>query len=185
MKISWVFQQNAVLDPTVHIPQLKNIGSFWGSWHTWRGCQTDNVVCHNLAKADELIKRGFHNTCNFYISNSVFQGLMQPQGVKIYEGDFVHDLDFHEDIVSLHLASSVSDIVLLVGFDFKETPKNPDRLLEHRAHNYRSLIKQAIKDNNLVQWVVIDHPEPIRLDLLELENLTKDTMNNVIDMLSN
>jgi hypothetical protein len=184
MKISWVFQQNTVLDPTIDISQLKNIGSFWGSWQTWRGCQTDNVVCHSLSKADELIKRGFHSTCNFYIPNSSYQTLMQPSGVKVYEGDFLHDLDFHEDIISLHLAASVSDIVLLVGFDFVEKPKNSDRLLEHRATNYRNLIKQAIKDNILVQWVAIDHPESIRKDFLGIENLTKDTMSSVISMLS-
>jgi hypothetical protein len=137
-----------------------------------------------LTKADELIKRAFHAVCNFYIPNSIYVDLKRPQGVKLYEGTFIHDVDNQEEIIALHLTAGLSDIVLLLGFDFSEHPKLSDKLEEHRAHNYRSLIKQAIKDNPTVQWVAIDHPGEFRKDLLELENLTKDTLNNVISMLS-
>ncbi len=185
MNTNWVVADGYVLDPTVDLTQLKNFGSFWGSWKTWRACGTDNVVCHNMSKADELIKRNFHLNCNFYIANSVYASLDRPQGVRLYEGNFVHDLDRQEDIIALHLAASVSDIVLLLGFDFTEQPKLADRLQEHRAHNYRSLIKQAIKDNGAVQWVAVDHTGEFRKDMLELENFTVDSLENVIELLSN
>jgi murein DD-endopeptidase MepM/ murein hydrolase activator NlpD len=45
-----------------------------------------------------------------------------------------------------------------MGFDFSQSETNTDKLLEHRAHNYRSLTKQVIKSNPTVQWVVVDHP---------------------------
>ena len=82
----------------------------------------------------------------------------------------------------MHLAASVSDIVLLLGFDFSESSKQDDRLLEHRLNNYRGLIKQAIVDNNQVQWVVLDHPLDFRNDLLELPNLTKDFLVNILEL---
>jgi hypothetical protein len=123
--------------------------------------------------------------CNFYVPNSIYVDLKRPQGVKLYEGTFVHDVNNQEEIVSLHLTAGLSDIVLLLGFDFSEQPKLSDKLEEHRAHNYRSLVKQAIKDNPTVQWVAVDHQLDFRKDLLELENLTKDTMDNVIGMLAN
>lgn len=185
MNINWVVADSYVLDPTVDLAQLKNFGSFWGGWRTWRSCNTDNVICNDMSKADELIKRNFHLHCNFYIANSMYTSLNRPQGVRLYEGDFIHDLDHQEEIVAMHLASSVSDIVLLLGFDFSQKPKLPDRLEEHRAHNYRSLVKQAIKDNPTVQWVAVDHAGEFRKDLLELENLTVDTLDSVIGLLSN
>lgn len=185
MNINWVISDRAELDPTIPISQLKNIGSIWGSWKTWRSCQTDNVICHDMSKANELIKRAFHAVCNFYTSNENYKLLDSPSGVRIYEGNFQHDVDFQDEIIAMHLAASVSDIVLLMGFDFTENTTNPDKLLEHRAHNYRSLTKQVIKSNPNVQWVVVDHPSPFRKDLLELENLTKDSLNSVLGMLSN
>ena len=185
MKINWALANNFVLDPTVDIEQLKHCGSFWGSWRTWRACGTDNVVCYDLAKADELIRREFHQACNFYIPNAVYISLDRPDGVKLYEGAFVHDVDNHEEIIALHLSASVSDIVLMLGYDFSEYPKLEDRLQEHRAHNYRSLIRQVIKDNPMIQWVAVDHPGEFRKDLLDLENLTQDTLENVIGMLDN
>lgn len=185
MKINWVLSDRVELDHTVNISQLKDIGSFWGSWRTWRAYSTDNVVCYEMTKADELIKRSFQNVCNFYISNSVYTSLDRPAGVKLFEGNFIHDLDNHEEIVAMHLAASTSDIILLLGFDFSNTTPNPDKLLEHRAINYRNLVKQAIKDNPGVQWLAIDHQADFRKDLFDLPNLSKDTLSNVIGMLSN
>ena len=161
---------------------FKKLGAFWGSWRTWRACQTDNVLCHDQVKAAELIQREFQNLCNFYIPDSTHANLDRPIGVKVYGGEFVHDVSHQEEIVAMHLAASVSDIVLLLGFDFSESSKQDDRLLEHRLNNYRGLIKQAIVDNNQVQWVVLDHPLDFRNDLLELPNLTKDFLVNILEL---
>jgi hypothetical protein len=182
MKINWVLSTRTVLDPTIDIKQLKDIGSLWGSWITWRACQTDNVICHDLKKAQELVARDFQTKCNFYIPNSNYLTLDRPAGVKIYEGEFVHDIENHEDIVAMHLASAEADIVLLLGFDFTEPVKLDDRLAEHRAHNYRSLIKQAILSQNEKQWVLIDHPGPVMKDWNGLDNLTTDSLSNVLDL---
>lgn len=181
MNISWVFGDKAELDITVDIAEIKKIGPIWGSWRTWRSFQTDNVICYELQKAQDLIKRNFHQTCNFYVPNSIFETLERPEGVKLFEGTFVHDVEQQEEIVAMHLAASVSDIVLLLGFDFREQAKLSDKLAEHRAHNYRGLTKQAIKDHPEVQWVVVDHPGPFRKDLSELDNLGQDGLINVLN----
>jgi hypothetical protein len=110
--------------------------------------------------------------------------LDRPQGVRLYEGEFVHDLDDHEDIVALHLTAGISDIVLLLGFDLAEADLPVDRLQRHRALNYRNLVRQAIKDNPNTQWVLVDHLQPIGKDFGELVNLTQDSMDNVIGMLT-
>jgi hypothetical protein len=180
MNVNWVLADSIVLDPTVDTTQLKNLGSLWVSWRTWRSCQTDNVICNDSVKSADLIKREFQKTCNFYIPNSVYQQLNRPDGVRLYEGEFVHEVDHQEDIVAMHLAASSSDIVLLLGFDLTEKQPNPDTLLEHRARNYRGLVRQAIADNNQVQWLLVDHPESVMKEFANLENLSTDTMANVL-----
>lgn len=181
MNISWVFADTVVLDPTVDSKVLKEIGPLWGSWKTWRQCQTDNVICHNLAKAEELIKRNFNTHCNFYIPNMNWVTLHRPENVRLYEGSFVDEFQ-PEEIIAMHLASSQSDIVLLVGFDWQDQEKNPNKLLEHRFQAYRSLITNAIQSTPEVQWVLVDHPGKIMKSMSNLPNLVTDTLENCLGL---
>lgn len=180
MNINWVISDSIAADPTLDFDRFKDLGSLWGSWRTWRTCGTDNVICHELADAQNLIQRDFHKQCNFYIPNSNYVALDRPVGVKLYEGNFQHDVDHREEIISMHLASSSCDIVLLLGFDFQELPKNPDRLVEHRAHNYWGLAYQIIKDTPSVQWLAINHPGKVRAEIAKLENFSQDKLNNIL-----
>ena len=180
MNISWVLADSVILDPTQDIASLKDIGALWGSWCTWRAYQTDNVICHSQAKATELIKREFQKHCNFYIPNSVYSSIGQPSGIRLYEGDFVHDVVRQEEIVAMHLAASTSDIVLLLGFDLTKFSPNPDRLLANQAQHHRNLIRQAVKDYAHVQWVVVDHPDPLDPNLANLDNIVTDTLQAVL-----
>ena len=184
MNIGWVLADAVVLDPTQDLAQLKNIGSFWGSWRTWRACATDNVICHDMKQADTLLTRQFQTQCNFYIPNDIYIALNRPDGVKLYEGKFVHDINRQEEIVAMHLAAGSNDIVLLVGFDIGDQIKNPDKLAENRIQHYRNLFKQVIINNPNTQWVLVDHPDKIGKSFASLDNLTKDSMASVINMLA-
>jgi hypothetical protein len=181
MNISWVLADTIVLDPMADPASMKDLGPIWGSWKTWRSCQTDNVICHDLVKSQELIQRNFHSTCNFYIPNNNFTVLERPDHVLLYEGAFLDEFQ-PEEIVAMHLAASQSDIVLLLGFDLTEKEKSLDKLTEHRAHVYRILVKHCIEDNPEVQWVLVDHPGPIMKMLSKMENLTTDTMANCLGL---
>jgi hypothetical protein len=183
MKISWVLSDSATLDPTQDIDQLKSIGAFWGSWRTWRAYQTDNVICHDQAKSVELIKRRFETYCNFFIPETVYNSLDRPQNVKIYAGEFVHDIDRQEEIVALHLAATTSDIVLLLGYDLTKLQLDPDKLTANRQQNYRNLVRQALSDYNNVQWVLVDHAGDLDPILKSLGNLTTDTMSTILNMM--
>lgn len=180
MNISWVLADSTPADPTVDISELKQLGAFWGSWRTWRAWQTDNVICHDQPKADELIKRNFQSNCNFYIPNAVYTSLARPDDVRLYEGAFVHDVDRQEEIVAMHLAANTNDIVLLFGFDLTELILNPDRLLAHRAHHHRNHIRQAIKDFDRVQWVIVDHEGKLDPNLANLPNVVTDSLQAVL-----
>jgi len=182
MNISWVIADSAELDPTQNIDTLKKLGPIWGSWRTWRAYQTDNVVCHNQAKADELVRRKFQERCNFYIPDSVNMSLGRPAGVRLYAGDFVHDVIRQEEIVAVHLAATTSDIVLLLGWDLTDLKPGSDRLGSTQLQHHRNLLHQAIKDYDQTQWVVVDHAEPLAPNLQILENLVTDTMDTVLTL---
>jgi len=183
MNINWILANNYIPDPAIDLDHLKLHGAFWGGWQTWRACNTDNVICHDMAKASELIKRAFHTRCNFYIPNSTYVSLDRPAGVKLYEGEFIHDLDNYEEIISMHLVAGCSDIVMMLGFDFLEPKKIEDRLQQHRSHNYRSLCKHAIKNNPQTQWVLVDHPGEVMQEWNTLANLTCDSLSSCLNLL--
>ena len=185
MNINWVLANNIDLDPTVELSKIKNIGSLWGSWRTWRTCQTDNVVCHNGVKAKELIDKRFPTACNFYIPMAVFEALKNPKQVRSYGGDFNHDIHEQDEIVAMHLAATVSDVVLLLGFDWTARPLPADPEEKLLRHNYINLVREAINGNPDTQWVLIDHPGEIMPELSQLSNLTQDTLSNVFGMLAN
>lgn len=180
MNINWVFADSTVLDPLADINAMKEIGPMWGSWRTWRSCQTDNVICHNLQKSRELVKRNFQSTCNLFVPNENYVILGRPENVKLYEGKFIEDSDQSDEIVAMHLAAGGSDIVLLVGFDLREQLKTGDKLVDHKRHVYRTLFKLAVEKNPEVQWVLVDHAEPVMKLLENLENLTIDTMESAL-----
>jgi len=185
MNIQWVLSDNLILDPAIDIMRMKRSGAFWGSWKTWRAYNTDNVICHDSNKAKELIKQAFQATCNLYIPNSVYKELSQPKGVRLYEGDFMgHNVNNQDEIVAMNLAASICDVVLLVGFDWSDSPKSKDKPEDITIQNYKGLVAQAIKSTPHVQWILVDHPKKIRKDLKKLSNIDKDSFDNVLSILN-
>jgi len=182
MKISWVLSDSVQLDPMQNVDDLKQLGAFWGSWSTWRACATDNVICHDMSQAAELIKRDFHRCCNFYIPNDIYVSLDRPAGVNLYEGKFVHDVIHQEEIVAMHLAATTSDIILLLGFDLRELSPDTDRLTTHRAHHHRAMIHQVIKDSEDKQWVIVDHAQTLDPILMSLPNIGTDSLSAVLNL---
>jgi hypothetical protein len=183
MRINWVVADSTVFPPDVDVNALKDIAAIWGGWRTWRGCSTDNVVCDDAGKARELLKRKMNELCNMYVPSSIYAELDRPKGVRLYEGQFTFEIDNKDELISIQLVSSQSDIVLLVGFDWTENPKSTDRLIAHRATNYQRFVKDTIGSNPDVQWVLVDHSGEVRPELADFENLTKDTLENVIELL--
>ena len=183
MRINWVVADSTVLPPDVDVNILKDIAAIWGGWRTWRGCSTDNVVCNDAGKARELLKRKMNEMCNMYVPSSIYAELDRPRGVYLYEGNFTFEIDNKDELISIQLASGQSDVVLLVGFDWTEQPKSADRLTAHRATNYQRFVRDAISSNPAVQWVLVDHEGEVHSELAVFENLTKDTLDNVIELL--
>jgi hypothetical protein len=69
---------------------------------------------------------------------------------------------------------------LLLGFDLTELQPNSDRLKSHQEHHHRNLFRQAIKDYEQVQWVIVDHPGKLDPNLVNLPNVVTDTLSAVL-----
>lgn len=183
MNISWVISDTAVIDPNIDIDTLKNIGPLWGGWRTWRSYGTDNVICHRESDALSLTSKNFHTRCNLYVPNSIYHKVNRPTNVNLYQGEFHELLDHPDEIVSMHLASDKSDIVLLIGFDLEPKNLDHDRLAKHKRHNYIQYFLNIIRSKSAVQWVLIDHKNTIEEPLKKLSNLQFDNLKNVLSSL--
>lgn len=184
MKISWVLADAATINPAIDLESLKQVGPMWGGWRTWRSYSTDNVVCHTESEAQDLVSRSFHTRCNLYVPASAYQALNRPPGVKLYQGDFHEMVDHPDDIVSMHLSTANSDIVLLVGYDLQPKDLGTDKLAIHKWHNYKQYVLHLIKDNPTIQWVILDHPGQIEKIFKDLPNLLFDKLDNVLTQFS-
>jgi hypothetical protein len=180
MRTSWIIA-NDFASATVDPEQLKGIGPIWGSWRTWRAWHTDNVLCHDFDRAQELLQRAFQAVCNFYVPNRYFATLNRPTGVNIYEGDFPGEMDDPEEIVAMHLASASSDLILLLGYDLSEITAE-DRFERHKKLNYMNAFRATLNTYPDIQFVLIDHPGDLDESFQSVTNLTCDKYQTVLQL---
>lgn len=183
MKISWVLCQTLrpdFADPAV----IRSVGPAWGSWETWKAYKTDNVVCTDLEQARTLIQRAFHAVANFYVPKDFYATLGRPVGLKLYDGEFKGPaIKNRDDIVALNLTSSTSDIVLLLGFNLSPLSKDADKIERAYEEAYQYNIRGVIRDNPNVQFVLVNYEYDLSKPFTELENLTQDSLESVVELL--
>jgi hypothetical protein len=185
MNINWVIADGYHVDPAIDLDKIKAVGPIWGSWRTWRSCGTDNVICHNKAKAQELIQRDFQTNCNFFVPEQNFRSIGRPYGVQFYGGEFNEETNSIEDIIALHLSSSKSEIILLLGFNFQKISSDiTDKFELHKIKNYYGLTRSLIASKPEIQFVLVDHLVEPDKSFKDLTNLTCDTLENVLQLLA-
>jgi len=179
-----VLAAGSVIKPPLSMDQIKNIGPTWGSWKTWKTCGTDNVICHDLGKARELYQRAIQAVCNLYLPEKFFSQMSRPINVQFYQGDFLQEVRDLEDIIALHLVADRSDLVLLFGFNAANPGMISDRFEKHCVTNRLGLLRQVMVGNPDVQWVLVDHDRTLDQAFESITNLTCDTADNVLQLLS-
>lgn len=180
MKVSWIIADD-FSDPTVDPETLNNIGSTWGSWKTWRAWNTDNVICFDSTKADELVKRAFQAVCNLYVHKKTYIDTEVPAGVNMFDGEFPEEFEHVEEVIAMHLLAQQNDLVLMLGYDLS-TPGIQDQFELYKRNNYIAAFSAAVKMYSKTQWVVLDHKD-LPEDLKKLDNITCDTYENVLKLL--
>jgi len=183
MQINWVISKD-IKDIEQSIDVLKNIGPLWGSYITWKKFKTDNCICHEKNIASDLIKRAFHAVSNLYIPSTLYTPLGRPVGVKLFDGGFdLIDVINKDDIISLHLAASNANIILLLGFDLTTNIETSEVNKFNRNSYYKNLII-LFNSNPDIQFVIVDHYDDTDQMFNDIPNLTFDTTNSIISLLN-
>lgn len=184
MRINLVYAADFQLPSQFDPAAIEKIGKSWGSWKTWRLCETDNVLCHDIGKARELYKRALQAVCDLYVPESFYQAMSRPTGIHFYRGEFNSQVQDIEDIIAMHLVAPVSDLVILLGFDLASPGNVPDvsqaTMVKHRL----GLLRECVKRYPNTQWILVDHAPDIDKAFGELPNLTRDSLANVINLLA-
>ncbi len=182
MRVCWIIADDFAathIDPV----KLKDVGPIWGSWRTWRAWNTDNVLCHDFAKAAELTQRAFHAVCNLYVPNKHYQSLNRPAKVNLYDGDFPGEFDNPEEIVAMHLVADANDLVLLLGYDLTKITET-DKYQRHKQINYLNAFRATLNTYSETQFVLIDHAGDLDESLTKIANLTCDRFESVLQLLN-
>lgn len=185
MNICWVLSEDIPSGFVKH-EILTSVGPIWAPLSKWREYQSDNTVCYDLREAKQMIGRAFHAVTHFYVPKDRYIDLGRPVGVRLFEGEFKDSaISNKEDIIILNLVASTHDIVLMLGFDL--TPVDPidDKVQERKLKAYRHNIKTIIADNPTTQFVLVNYGKKTKLanNFTDLENLTRDTLESVIELL--
>lgn len=182
MKVSWVLSQTIhhdFADPTV----IRSIGPAWGSWQTWKSYKTDNTICTDLSEAKALMQRAFHAVTNFYVPRDFYAELGRPIGLKMFDGQFKGPAHKNkDDVVALNLTAQTSDIVLMLGFNMPPV-NTTDKIEKAIEEAYQLNVRAVIRDNPTVQFVLVNYEHDLAPVFKELENVTQDTLESVVDLL--
>lgn len=171
MEFAWVLASHYVPSLTYDVDRIKNIAPIWGSWRTIELCGIDNAICHDHKLVSALVKNRVNQSCNLYVPKHL-QTDFPGDRLFYYDGSLDLDLDQVEDLISMFLTSSTSNIVLMLGFNLDQT----DTPFQYILYN-------LLRDTPKTQFVAVD-TELIDPKWLELSNLTRDSLENVLNSLS-
>lgn len=168
MNIAWVIAEKYLLPPKIPTSALNDAAPIWASWRLWRTYNIDNTVCYQDTDVEQVIDQGYHEVSNLYISETAWQKLQKPTGVKCFGGSFPKSIAQSEDVIAVHLAAAQNDLILLLGFDL--------------ADAYSIFYTGLIENTPDKQWVIVDNTVPKNFS--SLSNLTCDKLQNVLQLLN-
>lgn len=172
MKCAWIISEALDIVPTKTYRNIKDIAPIWGSWSTWREFNTDNCICTDIRKAEELLGKAFQGVTHLHIPKQYYEELGKPRGVKLFEGKLKTQMPKQDDVAALSIASQQYDILLLLGFDLSSDDAN---VLQTQA---------IIAGNPQCQFVAIDLAKPLSKIITDCANFTCDEYENVLHLLT-
>lgn len=183
MNVCWILSEDIpsdLIDPKI----IKNTATSWGSWKIARAYAPDNCICSRNTEASPLVQHGFQNTCNLYIPQDSFKVVGSPPNVRLFDGQFNNAaIANKDDIIALNLAVPNSDIVLLAGFNFRPLLNTDDESKRIAREEYYFNVRGIMKTNGDTQFVLVDYKHELASWATELDNLTQDTIDNVMSLL--
>ncbi len=82
----------------------------------------------------------------------------------------------------MHLCSH-SELVLCMGFNLQEVAETEPKA-KFLAKSYLAAIRGVVKNNPNTQFVFIDHPDELDKSFENIENISCDSYENVLQLLT-
>ena len=182
MKIGWALSEQ-IGKKVAKIGTLQDVAPTWGSCSIYNNYSIDNVICNDIKQAERLIQHNVQDSVNFYMPQEDCSTLGNPPNIKTFQGSFNDtNINFKDDIVTLNVVTATYDIILLLGFKFTKPKAKAEQLEQHKQLAYLHNIKTIIKDNKDKQFVLVNYKGKLSADLDSIENLSRDTLANVLEL---
>lgn len=184
MKIAWLISQQIGETTKLDMDALKQHTPTWGSCHIWGRFKVDNIVCNNINTTRALVDRNIQKETNLFVPQKHITQLGNPPNLKGFQGEFKDtNINNKDDIIGLNIVSNMYDVILLVGFKFAKS-KSTNKLEQHKQFAYIHNVHTIIKENPDKQFVLVNQKGKLSADFEALENLTRDSLNNVLELIS-
>ena len=183
MKIAWLFSEQLAKTAKLDESAIKENAPTWGSCTVLGQFPVDNIICNNIKTVKALVDRDVQKQTNLFVPQKHINQLGNPPNLKGFQGEFKDtNINFKDDIIGLNIVASMYDIVLLVGFKFTK-PKSKDKLVQHKQFAYIHNVQTIIKQNPDKQFVLVNQKGKLSAEFDELENLTRDSLSNVLELI--
>lgn len=184
MEICWVVQSDYDPESGIGSARMKELCTVWGSYQSWRKCQTDNCVVEDFSEARRLIDRELNLKTNLWTHEENYDDLGRPEALSLHKITIDKTLQDKDDLVALALAGARYDLVMCIGFDISFHEEITDKLALHEHKRYLSAIANIVRGFDQTQFVFIDPPADPSENFAELPNITCDNIQNVLTLVS-
>lgn len=182
MKIGWALSEQ-IAKNVINVNELKDVAPTWGSCSIYNNYDVDNIICNNIKDAERLIKHNIQDKVNFYMPQDNFSTLGNPPNIKTFQGSFNDpNINYKDDIVTLNVVTNMYDIILLLGFKFTKPKTKAEQIDKHKQLAYLHNVKTIIKEHKDKQFVLVDYKGKLTKDFNSLENLSRDSLANVLEL---
>jgi hypothetical protein len=184
VEICWVVQKDYDPKSDIGAEKMKELCTVWGSYKSWRQCQTDNCVVEDFSEARRLVDRDFNLKTNLWTHEENYDDLGRPEALSLHKITIDKTLQDKDDLVALALAGARYDLVMCIGFDISFHKDITDKLELHEHKRYLSAIANIVRGFDQTQFVFIDLPNDPAENFDGLENITCDNIQNVLTLVS-
>jgi hypothetical protein len=182
MKIGWALSEQ-IGKKVSSVETLQDVAPTWGSCFIYNNYSVDNIICNDIKQAERLIQHNVQDKVNFYMPQDNFSTLGNPPNIKTFQGKFTDpNINFKDDIVTLNVVSNLYDIILLLGFKFTKPKASADKLVKHQQLAYIHNIKSIIETHTDKQFVLVNYKGKLSNEFNLLENLSRDSLANVLEL---
>jgi len=180
MRVNWILGIDAPVLDSATVEGMKDVAPIWSGTSRMQPGVADNLVCHDLIRGELMLRKRYDMIYNLYVTHRL-QNLGIDSQASYYQGQFDGAITAIEDIICLHLVASISDLVILVGFDLETQAAAPE---SEAKRNRLGMIRQLMTNDQDLQWILVQDASGLDPAFGDLPNVSCDALENVLHYFS-